>query len=345
MKLLFTFAASTFIVANMFGQTNETSTDVPLNQAQFSAFVRRDFSSLNGNDDKTLKNAISTTFDKNESSLSGKFLLGTKKINKPNKFNKAILGSFKIGQASSVLDFADVKMPLLNFSLTYNHVFKPRLFYSNSERSTSDSEAIWTHKQYNWVSGGIEYNNNQYKIYDPSRSFDKQLFDTTYSSFVGNIGINFYRWWKQDYFLKRGIVRPSAFYFKLNYQFKRGNNIAKLKKADFIDEKYVVDSSTNTTRVISTKETAYRGQYKTSMTHKFSAEALIGINKYLFIDLFSDYAIAENSEDVLSYGGGLYFNAKNEKKEAIINFGLFIKVPDIGEKPFIGIKTSLPINL
>lgn len=69
-----------FISCNVFAQQGKDS--LPLTKKEFYAAVKQDFNSLLGNDEKSINNAITTSFDKNETSVTAKFLIDPNQIKK-----------------------------------------------------------------------------------------------------------------------------------------------------------------------------------------------------------------------------------------------------------------------
>ncbi|MDQ0107439.1 hypothetical protein J2T02_002558 [Chitinophaga terrae (ex Kim and Jung 2007)] len=343
----------------------------PLSKEQFNEAVRKDFNALIGNDEKSLKSALTTTFDENESSLTAKFLVSPKFLNKLG-YRHSFSGVVKVGESSNIFELGNSNMPILNLSANYNFLPSKKWFYCKSakfnkslgnnyvyvwkEPSMSDTikyyyhtgeikaqslDTIWTHKRYLWVTVGANYNNSKYNIYDKSLSFQNQVYDTTYSGFSGNIGANFYAYWNHTQY-EWCTLRPYFVYATLNYQLKRGSNIGRFKKVDVHDNNY--DTLNNMVREVSRKRSAFEGQYEEFTQHKASLEILWGLGKNVIWDIFGDGVFAKGDAPTYSYGFGFYFIVKGKEKEPIVNFGLFIKKE--GDKnPFLGIKTSLPINV
>lgn len=359
-----------FISCNVFAQQEKDS--LPLTKKEFYTAVKQDFNSLLGNDEKSINNAITTSFDKNETSVSAKFLIAPNQINKNDKFKHLISGQIKIGESNNFLDLGKSKMPLIDLSVKHNWIFnktwyynKPskikeneskkiiiandslmkedrKIFYYQLEETEKKKIHDWTFKKYNWVSTEINYTNAKYQILDITKPFDEQIFSETYSKVSGNIGYNYFGKWLKDNDFWKNKLRPHYIYFTVNYEFKEGNNINKFDKVEITDYEQITNG--NVIREISTTKTAYKGSYQTFIQHNISSELLLGIQKNISLDLFGNIQFSEEESPLYTYGGGLYFLVKNKKDETTVNLGLFIKKE--GDKdPFLGFKTSIPISL
>ncbi|WP_066222892.1 hypothetical protein [Formosa haliotis] len=346
---------------------------VPLTKKEFYTAVKQDFSSLVGNDEKSINNSITTNFDKNETSVSAKFLIAPNYLNKNDKFMHLISGQIKIGESTNFLDLGKSKMPLIDLSVQYNWIMnktwyfnksskteknnikkiiiandslmkdeKKLLYYQIIEENEKNKIHNWTFKKYHWMSFEINYTNAKYQIFDITKPFDEQLFSEKYSKGSGSIGYNYYGKWIKDNIYWKDKVRPHYVFFTVNYEFKDGNNINKFEKIEITDYEQIEEN--NIIREVSTTRTAYKGNYKTFKQHNFSSELLIGIQKNISIDLFGNIEISKEFSPIYTYGGGLYFLAKNKKEETTVNLGIFIK-KEGAKDPFLGFKTSLPISL
>jgi hypothetical protein len=359
-----------FISCNIFAQQEKDS--LPLTKKEFYTAVKQDFNSLLGNDEKSINNAITTNFDKNETSVTAKFLIAPNQINKNDKFKHLISGQIKIGESNNFLDLEKSKMPLIDLSVEHNWIFNKTWYYNkpskikknesrkiiiaNDSLMKEDKKKIfyqlvetykkkihdWTFKKYNWVSTEINYTNAKYQILEITKPFDDQIFSETYSKFSGNISYNYFGKWLKDNDFWKDKVRPHYIYFTANYEFKEGNNINKFVKVEITDYEQITNG--NIIREVSTTKTAYKGSYQTFIQHNISSELLLGIQKNISLDLFGNVQFSEEKSPLYTYGGGLYFLVKNKKDETTVNLGLFIKKE--GDKdPFLGFKTSIPISL
>ena len=312
----------------------EQESSDPLTNEEFNLAVKKDFNALIGNDENSLKTALTTNFDKEKSTVSGKFLVSPKFMNKKG-YKNILSGKVEFGESNNIFDIAKSNMPLVNLTIEYTYLPYKSWFYIKKDNNT-----VWTHKRYFWINSSFSYKNNKYKIFDITKPFSDQLYNETYDSFSGKIGLNFYANWNNKEFDFNGI-RPNLFYFNLNYEYLRGNNISKFNKVTVKDYQEIIENQTF--REVYTETTAYKGNYKIYNQHLISSEVLFGVHENIIIDIFNNYQIGADEKPIISYGTGLYFLVKNDKKDNVVNFGLFI-MKEAQKDPFIGFKTSLPLN-
>ena len=325
------------VLSLLFSKTafcQETLGPKPLTNQEFAEAVKKDFNALIGNSVSNVNSSLKTTFDKKESTIKGDFSFSPKILNNNNNYRHSFTGSVKFGESSNIFDFGKSDMPLLNASFKYNFIPYKRWFYANVAGTN-----VWTHKRYLWFSPQLNYENNKYTLYDASLSISEQIYKTTYNKYSGNVSTNFYAFWEHEKYNWR--FRPRYFYFQVNYEYKKGNNV------DQFDQVTIVDYQTFTnpdggTREVKKEQIAFEGKYAEATTQNLYSEMLIGLNKNVTIDLFGKQSLVEKNNNYI--GGGLYFTVKNAQQEAQVNFGLFIQ-KNKDKDAFIGFKTSLPINL
>lgn len=331
--ILCIFASTSF---NLFSQeikkTEEKEDTELLTIQKFNCAIKTEFNGLIGNSVSNVNNSFATNFDKKESSIKADFTFSPNNINR-NSYRHSFTGSIKFGESSNIFDFGKSEMPLLNLAFKYNILAYRIWFYDNN----SDGKRIWTHKRYLWFSPQISYDNNKYTIYDNSRSIDSQVYKEKYSKLSGSISGNFYAYWTHEKY--RWRLRPTYFYFQVNYEYKKGNNIDSFDQVEIND---YISESNGTAREISKRTIAYQGNYTEKKQQNLNAEMLIGINKNVSLDVFGKQSITDKNDSYI--GAGLYFLVKNSKQEPTVNFGVFLQ-KNKDKEAFIGFKTSIPINL
>ena len=323
------------------GNKELTQVKVPITKSDLKDSIKPIFYTLIGQNANSLNSEISTSFDKDKTTVKVDFTFSPFKENKSEKTiregenQKLILkGKLEVGESTNIFDFGNSDMPIVKLGLDLNFLFKKDDYFA-----VNKSERGITFTRLNYFTAGFDYNNAQYKIVDVSKAFNDQIFKENFSSWKGGLGYNFYAKWNKETYNFKG--RPDFFYFNLFYTYERGNNINKFEQVDVKDYITIPDSSTN--REVSKSTKAFRGNYKEFTQHTVSSEILIGVGDIVVLDLFGDVQISELKDPLYSYGLGLFFNAKKDNKDKV-NLGVFMKWIGNSE-PFIGLKTELPIKL
>jgi len=339
-KILLLFGTLGITVINVQAQTQikakfneDSATTNSVSREVFKKALVPTSNSLIGANENGLNTDFTTSFNNDESTVG--FKLAIPIFKNEEKLNGVLTSEIEIGNSSNFIGLGDIDMPIWKLKLNYHVLLKDKVF--NIKGKPSDT----SYARYHWFTGGVNYINKEYQIFDITRPLANQIYSERYNNFELNVGYNNYRNWTSIW--RRMYTRPSFLYFTANYSLTEGNNVEKFEQVEIQEVEVINDTNQNRILVRNSKK-AFSGSYKEFMQHSFSGEVLIGIKDLFIIDLFGDAQLGGENDPLYSFGFGTYLLINDSDKKNKVTLGVFVKrVGD--DQPYLGFKTSLPITL
>ncbi|WP_436516336.1 hypothetical protein [Ekhidna sp. To15] len=202
-----------------------------------------------------------------------------------------------------------------------------------------------------WVSYGLSFSNNTFKLFDSSQAFDIQLMDTSFFTKKLNISISQYNdlGGKPRYFLSGGID------FSITDNFSSFSEVNVQSRTDFDSADPNVRFVISDTKAFQSDE-AYEQDLK-SIILKFDYYKFLFRGKNVAIHLFPRYnSIEGQTDDTLDFGLGIFTSlSKKDEVSSSVNAELFFNFVDLEnardadgdvfDRSVLGLTLNVPIKL
>lgn len=150
-----------------------------------------------------------------------------------------------------------------------------------------------------WFVVDGELTGSKFRRFNPDTLFASQITSQKFTGYSVNAGFNFWQ----------ARLVNSTVLFGVTMGIKRKNNFDDLTESVREDTQIIVDTVSNTSRKITTKETVYTGAYKESIVYPFNMDLYFvphGLKNLGFL-IYSRTEIAEHKYPFTQLGGGIYF--------------------------------------
>lgn len=234
-------------------------------------------------------------------------------ISTNSKIKNSVSNVFSIG---NVVPEGEIKMNL-GFRLFHNQHDWDKLL--KNAQTTAEHQEILNNKtkpaQDLWLAMNGSLSGSSFKRFIPDSTFSNQIQKQKFTGYELNVGFNYWNARIIDNILLAGIT----------FGIKQKNNFDDLTESIREDNTVIVDSLSNTSRKIITKETVYTGDYKENIIYPLN---------------FDFYLVPHNLKNLGILGFSRTDISKTEKPKTKLGLGLFFLKEQNSYNPVAGMTFS-----
>ena len=201
--------------------------------------------------------------------------------------------------------------------------------------------------QFGWFTLGAQVTHDAFKLFDPDLALDKQVVDTSFTSFQFRVQYSFYRWSKKHF---------RSVYFTLGAKYNHKSNFQDLKKTEVLET--TNHGSGSFERTTAKKYNTYKGIYRPSL-HGLELNSdlyyFMFNNNTVALHLYQSAEFQDGEFPKFSTGCGLVFPfTTKDKDKPILNAEVYYTVRDLAnakregndifDRNNIGIRFTYPID-